>query len=131
MHIKELEKDVQTHHKVSKMKEIIKKNRAEKNKKKQRLERQHKRSMKQRIGSFQEKLIARLSRNKETDQIKSEMKREKLQLTYINTKHHNSLLQLHGNKMGNSEEMNSKKCTVSQLYIESRRNRKYEQTTYQ
>jgi len=87
--------------------------------------------MKQRIGSFQEKLIARLSRNKETAQIKSEMKREKLQLTYINTKHHNSLLQLHGNKMGNPEEMNSKKCTVSQLYIESRRNRKYEQTTYQ
>ena len=38
--------------------------------------------MKQRIGSFQEKLIARLSRNKETAQIKSEMKREKLQLTY-------------------------------------------------
>ena len=131
MHIKELEKDVQTHHKVSKMKEIIKKKQSRKNKKKQRLERQHKRSMKQRIGSFQEKLIARLSRNKETAQIKSEMKREKLQLTYINAKHHNSLLQLHGNKMGNPEEMNSKKCTVSQLYIESRRNRKYEQTTYQ
>ena len=37
--------------------------------------------MKQRIGSFQEKLIARLSRNKKTAQIKSEMKREKLQLT--------------------------------------------------
>lgn len=37
--------------------------------------------MKQRIGSFKEKLIARLSRNKEIDQIKSEVKREKLQLT--------------------------------------------------
>ena len=81
MHIKELEKDVQTHHKVSKMKEIILKKQSRKNKKKQRLKRQHKRSMKQRIGSFQEKLIARLSRNKETAQIKSEMKREKLQLT--------------------------------------------------
>lgn len=62
------------------MKEIIK-IRAEKIKKKQRLVRQHKRLMKQRTGSFQEKLIARLSRNKEIDQIKSEVKREKLQLT--------------------------------------------------